>query len=338
MKKLLYKELDLPKQYGLNAKKQKVVTCNGAALDKLYAKFPKIKALRLAKQLRDLRTLDETFMEIKLDPDGRIRTSYGITETGRLTSSKTVYETGANLQNQPSSIRNIYIPDPDKNFIIGDLGQADARVVACLAGEKSQIDLFAAGEDVYKFIGSQIYDKPENFITKEERDTCKTLVHATNYDVSARILAINLAIPLKEAKEYLRKYDRHFPNIKGVYHTNVQLQLQANRTLQNAFGRRRIFLDRWGPGLLKEAYNYLPQSTVADYLGTGMLRLEGLFPSGAEILLQIHDELVIQCYPKDNEEVIHLFRREVEKPVLINGQLLTIPLDIKVCKNWKEGK
>lgn len=333
MKDFLYNTLRLPKKFN---KKTNKVTADADAIEQLYKKYPR-EELKLITGIRENRTLYETFLQPVLDSKGRIHTSYGLTSTGRLSSGSDIFGSGANLQNQPKLIRDIYIPDEGKVLVKGDLSQAEARVVAWLAEEPLLKKAFKEGKSIHKFVCSLIFGIPEDEVSKEseEYQLSKNMVHASNYDVSPRTFALHVGIQEKRAKEIMSSVDRTFPNIRGVFHAEIQNQLRTSRTLTNPFGRRRTFLNRWGGDLFREAYAFIPQSTVGDVINRGAVRLRQCLPEGAEILLQVHDELVIQCYPQDMDEVIMLFKREVEQPILIKGDHLTIPLDIGVGRNWK---
>lgn len=333
MKDFLYTKLHLPKKFN---KKTNKVTADADAIEQLNKKYPR-KELGLILDIRRNRTLYETFLQPTLDDKHRIHTSYGITETGRLSSGADIFGSGANLQNQPKEIRDIYIPDEGKILVKGDLSQAEARVVAWLAEDPLLKMAFKEGKSIHKFVCSLVFGIPEKEVSKEseEYQLAKNMVHATNYDVSPRTFAQHVGIPEKRAKEIMSTVDNTFPNIRGVFHAEAQNQLRKNRTLTNPFGRRRVFLNRWGGDLFREAYAFIPQSTVGDVINRGAIRLRECLPMGAEILLQVHDELVIQCYPKDLDKVIDLFKKEVEQPILIKGDHLIIPLEISIGRNWK---
>src|SRR3989304_7547130 len=175
------KGLGLPKKFKHGTSN---LTANEEALTDLYQKTGRAE-VKLLLETRQLRTLKETFLEMKLSPDSRIRTSYGVTETGRLSSSADVFDVGANLQNIPKRkgewIREMFIPDPGKIWLKADLKQADARVVAWLADDVVLKRLFNSGQDIHKQVAALIFNKPVAEITKEERTIAKGIVHATKY-------------------------------------------------------------------------------------------------------------------------------------------------------------
>jgi DNA polymerase I-like protein with 3'-5' exonuclease and polymerase domains len=129
---------------------------------------------------------------------------------------------------------------------------------------------------------------------------------------------------------------RTFPNIKSVFQAEIEQQLRSNRTLTNPFGRRRIFYDRWGDDLLRDGYAYIPQSTTADYINAPLPDIESNLPKSASLLLQVHDEICLECDPKDVSECASILKKYIEVPILVGTEEMTIPLDISVGPNWAD--
>lgn len=335
MTKFLYKDLKFPVKY---KKGSKGPTANEETLTFFSKKYPKVKSLRLVMNIRRLRTLRETFLEMKLSRDKRIRTSYGITETGRLSSSKNIFGEGANLQNIPKRrgewIRELFIPDKGLTLVTGDLSQAEARVVAWLSQDPNYTAIFKRGGDVHKEYAALLFNVPIEKVTKKERSIAKNLRHARNYGMGPILLAKELGITKTEAIYLINEDRKIFPNIEGVFWAEVERQLRFNRTLTTPFGRKRTFLARWGDALLREAYAFIPQSTVADYIDSGILRLSQILPKEVNILMQVHDEVVLQCKKEEVSKVIGLIRESIEVPIIIKGEELTIPLEIKTGPSW----
>src|SRR3972149_4334305 len=328
------KGLGLPKKFKHGTSN---LTANEEALTDLYQKTGRAE-VKLLLETRQLRTLKETFLEMKLSPDGRIRTSYGVTETGRLSSSADVFDVGANLQNIPKRkgewIREMFIPDPGKIWVKADLKQADARVVAWLADDIVLKRLFNSGQDIHKQVAALMFNKPTAEIIKEERELAKRAVHSTNYGIGPVTFAKNAGITKQKAEICISDYMRTFPNVRSVFQANVEIALRQNRTLITPFGRKRGFFDRYSDTLLREAYAYVPQSFVADYINLALPGLEAELPEGANILVQIHDEVGLQCFPKDLGLIIKLLKKHIERPVFVYTDYLTIPLDISSGPNW----
>lgn len=315
-------------------------TADEQAMEDLYKANPDIPALSKVMEVRRLRTLRETFLELKLTVDGRLTTNYGITETGRLSSKENLFGIGANLQNIPKRrgkfIRRLFIPDKGKVLIKADLSQAEARVVAWLARDINYINMFKSGKDIHTLYASLIFGQSYESITETLRDKAKILRHAKNYNMGPRTMAISLGITMKEAKYLIAEDDKLFPNIKGVFYANAEEQLRKNRTLTTPFGRKRTFFDRWSNNMLREAYAYIPQSTVADYINRAMIKLDYCLPKEANLLAQIHDEILLQCYPYQVEEVYKLLKKHTEIEIIVGGEPLIIPLDVEIGPNWAD--
>ena len=341
MPKYLYETLGLPKQYN-TVKGKKKITTDEKALLKLAKRYPEAPHVTTLLEIRQKRTLKENFLEMKLSEDGKIRTSYGLTATGRLSSSMDVFDIGANLQNIPKRkgkwMRSMFIPDEGKVFVIGDLKQAEAMLIAWFSGDINYKSLFKSGRDVHKLYASLLYSIDFDDVTESQRSDAKNLRHGKNYAMGAKSLAEHLGVDMKRAKELSNEDDKMFPNVKSVYYTGIEEQLSKNRTLITPLGRKRTFLDRWGQGLFRKAYNYKPQSTVGDIINLALVRLDNSLPIGAEVLMQVHDELVIQCYPKQVPMVAEMLKKEAEIPLLINGEYITIPIEIEWGNDWLNTK
>ena len=333
MKKLLYEDLGLPMKYN---KKTRRVTTDEKALTAL-AKVSDNPILLRIIEIRKLRTNNDTFLKKMIpDEDGKIHTLYGITETGRLSSGKDLLDRGTNLQNIPKPIRDIFIPEDGMVMIAADLSQADTRVVAWLADENSMKQRFIDGNSIHKFVCQMVFDIPEESIDKgsKEYKHSKNISHGRNYGMGVRTLADYVGCSSKEARQYGEEYDKSFPNIRGVFHTDIEQMILKGRTLINPYGRKRVFLGRYGPALLGEAYNYLPQSTVADYINRGMIYIEYVIPEDCDLLMQIHDEVVLQVPIAKTEEVSKMLKEWIEEPVMVKNDMLTIPLEISIGKDW----
>lgn len=335
MTEWLYDELKLPKKYRTRkATGNKTLAADEEALNEIYIKHP-LESIRTVLSIREKKKTLSTYLSVKLDGDKRIRCSYNITgtETGRLSSSATSRRTGTNLQNIPDGvIRDLFIPDEGKVFVNADLSQAEARVVACLADEIRLIELFESGGDIHRKNASTIFKVKEKEVTNGQRDLAKRVIHASNYGMGYRTFSRTAGIPQVEAKRLLAQYFATYPRIK-LWHMEIQSVLKRTRTITTPLGRRRVFFNRWGDSLVKEALAFVPQSTVADIVSQGLICLDKL---GTEILLQVHDSVLVQCLntPRCIKTTVNSIRRCMEIPVEINKKKLVIPVDFKVGYSW----
>jgi len=341
MKEYLYEELKLPIKYkGRKAKGySKTVTSDEEAIKDLQRTNKNLPSLQLILDIREKKKILSTYLEVKLDEDKRIRTSYLITgtETGRLASRATPFGTGTNLQNIPKGIaRRMFVPDPGKLFISADYSQAEARVVAYISGEDRLIDLFREGGDVHRKNASRIFRKPESDISKEERTLAKRIVHASNYGMGSVTFAKTAGVSTAEAKRLLNQYFATYPRIK-LWHLKIEQELRRTRVLTTPLGRKRQFFNPWNKELIKEAYAYIPQSTVSDMLNMGLVELyKDIEECGLDVqmVLQVHDSIVLQAREKDIDSVITLLHTYLERAIKLNGKSMYIPIDISVGNNW----
>jgi len=357
MAEFLYEDLGLPAQY--NRKTGKVTT-NVKALHRLAAKYPSI-IFDFIERLRKVRKVYSTYLTATVDRDDRVRCSYVLygTESGRLASKMSRFGSGMNLQNVPKGIcREMIIPDEGYMFISADLSQAEMRVVAWLANDNVLIDAFNSGRDVFKVVAGIIFDVKVEDVTPEQRQLAKHISHACNYGMGPMTLSEISGLSFADSKEKLNSYHINFPRIR-MWQMEIEAKLRKVRMLETPMGRRRTFFGRWNNALLREAYSYIPQSTVSDVILTGMVELNRRLPKDCNILLNIHDEVVIQVpiFPKFHSNYNKIMQvRELKRyantsfvnslellmidcmtiPIQINDRILKIPVKTKHGYNWNE--
>lgn len=335
----LYKDLKLPPQRN---RKTGSLTADENAIEALTKRFPN-PAFDLILDIRKARKLLSTYIRAPLDSDGRIRCNYVITgtETGRLSSRESVYGTGTNLQNIPRGdiVRSIFIPDPGTQFVNADLSQAEARVVAYLAREGRLQSVFEnPNGDVHTRNAAMVFEKRIEEVTPKERQLAKTLVHAANYGIGERRFSQHIGSSEARARELLNQYHAMYPGIKR-WHLQVKDLLNRSRILTTPMGRRRMFFGRWGEDLLREAYAYVPQSTVGDLLNLGIIRAWPNLPPEWYFVLQNHDAVLMQVPVETPEMHIYKFiKHYFEIPLTIEGVTFKIPVDIKVGDSWANMK
>jgi DNA polymerase-1 len=232
--------------------------------------------------------------------------------------------------------RKLFIPDPGFIFVNADLSQAEARVVAYLAGEERLIKVFESGGDIHRKNAANVFRHAEQDVTERERELAKRLVHASNYGMGSVTFAKQCGVEVKEAKQHLNAYFAQYPRIK-LWQMGVASFLRKSRTMTTPLGRKRTFFNRYDASLMKEALAYVPQSTVADLLNMGLRRLyEKYKDTPTQILLQIHDAVLLQT-PKDGWELVALAVKEaLTIPIRIGNREVVIPVDITVGENWND--
>jgi len=270
-----------------------------------------VKEASLILGIRKLRKLKGTYLDMSFRPDGRFGTSFKPvgTKNGRLSSSKTIQGYGGNSQNLPYVVKKYYVADSGYLIYEIDLSQAENRLMAYISPELEMIKAFESGVDIHRKTASLVLSKPYDQIsdvkgssklgngTKSERYWGKTSNHSFNYDLGANSAAERFELSRHEAASLISAYHRAYPGIHK-YHRWVRESLsQDGRKLVNLMGRTRKFLGRWQDSLFKEAYNYIPQSTVADIINEHGLRriyYDQVKYKHVELLNQVHDSIVFQ--------------------------------------------
>ena len=347
---LLYDKLGYPPQFKLgtknkDGKKLQSKTVDDDALSKLNKLFPN-KIFPLILEIRGLKKLLSTYLKEFWDSDGRCRASFKITgtDTGRLSSTENIRKTGVQLQNIPKKIRDIFIADEGCELLKVDLSQVESRLVAYLSQDPIMMKTFEDGRDIHSVVGSMIYGKEYEHCGKGtfERARGKTGGHSSNYRISPRQLSTTMEIPEKEAKIFLDRYYNMFNLNK--WHGEIIDELRISRTLTTPHGRRRVFYDRWPTwkdesekkgDLFKTAYANVPQGTACDHINMGAIRIWHQLPPTVDILIQCHDELVLN-YPLElKDQVRKIVEQELLHPLFIHGREVIIPVDIETGNNWK---
>lgn len=283
-----------------------------------------------------------------VEADGRMRFSFNIagTETGRWSSSKSVWGTGYNAQNIPPAIREIFIADRGYKLCYLDLEQAESRFVGLLAPGVAYWDACHSG-DLHTYCCRLIWpglswtgdlkkDRPlaDTLFYREYsyRDLSKRGGHGTNYYGKAPTIAKHLHVDRQLIEDFQRAYFREFPEIPA-WHLEVKERLQVDRCLTTPFGRIRWFHGRPDDdATLREAIAYVPQSSIADYLNTG-LRDVWRRLRNVQLLLQVHDAIVFQ-FPEEEEDCIEEVVRTLQIKISHRGKNLVIPSEPKVGWNW----
>lgn len=344
MQELLYGKLGLPPQKKRRADGGYTVTADKDAINLLAEKHPHPLLLTIL-EIRERRDIIERYLNTAYDADGAMRCSFDITgtRTGRLASRSSLSGSGTNLQNQPEEIRQMYISRKGKVFILRDYSQAEARVVAYIAGAKGLIELFEdPTRDIHYENAARIFQKALDQISIEERYLAKRGVHAANYGMQAEKLmrVVNadfketgIRITLAQAKQILDAYFMLYPEIKSVYWRGVERKLREQRMLTSCFGRKRLFFGRMDDKLIRDGYSWEPQSTVGDLCCKALVKCYHAIPE-ADLLLNVHDSIMMETDEANAETVAEKMRQCMDIPLTINGQTFKIPTDCMVGYNW----
>ena len=333
------------------------LSTNDEALTRLSAKG--IREADLVLKLREKKKLLSTYVNMELDEDNRMRTSYDLTgtTTGRLSSRKTPFGTGMNMQNLPKAFRKFLVADEGRILVELDKSQAEAIVVAYLSEDEQLIKLFESGLDIHTENATRLFSLIyRREITREEvleehrrlgnshesmRYKSKKTIHSSNYGLGYKSLALILRCQEKEAKTLLEAYHQLYPGIR-MWHRRIEEKLREDRTLTNLLGRKRIFLGRWGDEMFRAAYAYIPQSTVSDLLNFSLIDIYNSdldYMKPIDHLAQVHDSYLFQ-YPADRMEdlakAIQTCAKLMDKVLRYGARSFTIKTTAAVGLNWKD--
>lgn len=342
LKEVLFEKLDISAM-GLKKTKTGISTA-ASELEKLKDAHPIIP---LISDYRELTKLQSTYIvalpKLVRKDTGRLHTSFNqtVTSTGRLSSSN------PNLQNIPirtelgQEIRKAFIADRGNRLISSDYSQVELRVIACLAKDQHMIDVFKKGEDIHKATASKIFDVSLDEVTKDQRRKAKEVNFGVLYGMGANALAQRTGITRSEAKAFIDKYFENYKAVK-LYIEKMVEEVRDKGYVATLFGRRRNFpeINSSIPPIRaaaeRMAVNMPIQGTAADLMKLAMIavyrELKKVSPE-SRLLLQVHDELVIEC-PKDElEKVAKVVDEKMEK---IHKLAVPIKAETEVGKNWDQ--
>lgn len=339
--RILFDKLGLPP-----VKKTKTgYSTNADVLEKLRDKHPIVEAVLDYRQLAKLKSTYVDGLTKVIAADGRIHTSFQntVTATGRLSSTE------PNLQNIPvrtelgAELRKMFVAPAGRVLVDADYSQIELRLLAHIAGDEHMIAAFRTGEDIHTVTASQVFGVPPEQVTHEMRRRAKAVNFGIVYGISDFSLSQDIGVTRAEAKAYMEKYFEKYSGVHA-YMTQVVERAKADGYVSTLMGRRR-----WLPELKSSNFNLrsfgervalnMPiQGTAADLIKKAMLhvdsrlRREGL---EARLVLQVHDELIVECPEGEAEQVQRLLAEEME-----HVAELAVPLtaEAHAGKSWAEAK
>ena len=338
---LLFEKLELP-----HGKKTKTgYSTNVEVLEKLKDKHPIIPAIMDYRMLTKLKsTYADGLMKVICD-DGRIRTTFQnlVTATGRLSSTE------PNLQNIPvrtdlgAEIRKMFVPKAGCVLVDADYSQIELRVLAHIAEDTVMQEAFKSGLDVHTVTASQVFHVPFEEVTPLQRRNAKAVNFGIVYGISEFSLAEDLGVSRYEAKDYIESYLDHYRGVRR-YMKQVVVDARDCGYTQTIYGRRRSIPELKSSnfnvrsGAERIALNTPIQGTAADLIKLAMIRVDGAlrreFPE-AKLILQVHDELIVECPEEIANHVAALVSREMEQVAALNVPLTA---EAKWGKSWYDAK
>lgn len=315
-------------------------------LDRLSGEHP---AISLIIEYRQTAKLRATFVEGLLrliDPsDGRVHTTFNqtLTTTGRLSSSE------PNLQNIPirmaagQQIRRAFIAAPGSVLIDADYSQIELRLLAHLAQDPAMIEAFNQSEDIHANTAGRIFGQPAGQITAQMRAIAKTMNFSIVYGISDFGLARDLGTTVRQAHTYISEYEQQYPHVRR-YLDGLVAGAYARGYVETAFGRRRYLselkssnrnLRQFGE---RAAMNTPVQGTAADLIKIAMVRVDrALRQAGlaARLILQVHDELIVEAPAAETTEAAAILKREMEQAMTLSVPLVA---DVRSGRSWADCK
>ena len=338
---ILFEKLGLP-----HGKKTKTGwSTNADVLEKLRYDAPIVADVLRYRQYAKLKsTYVDGLMKV-IEPDGRVRTSFQmtVTATGRLSSTE------PNLQNIPtrtelgSQLRRMFTAPEGCVLVDADYSQIELRLLAHIAGDTEMQAAFRSGEDFHTVTASRVFHVEPQEVTPEMRRRAKAVNFGIVYGISAFSLAQDIGVSVAEAKAYMERY---FETYQGVrqYMTDVVAKAEQDGYVQTLMHRRRALPELKSSNFnMREfgkrvALNMPVQGTAADIMKLAMVRVhhrlkrEGL---RARLLMQVHDELIVECPASEREQVERLLTEEMEQAAQLSVPLIA---EAHSGKNWLAAK
>ena len=341
---VLFDKLQIPNP---KKRKNKKYSTSAEILEELAENYEIAELILQYRKYTKLKSTYTDALPLLISPfDGRIHTTFNqtITATGRLSSSN------PNLQNIPvrteegNKIRNAFVPKDRENYLImsADYSQIELRLLAHISGDKHLIEAFRSGVDVHTLTASKVFDVPVEEVTKEMRYKSKAVNFGIIYGQSKYGLAKALDISWEEAEDFINKYFKTYPSVKKYMSEIVKLA-EKQGYVESIYGRKRhleselfssnIQLREFGK---RAAINHPMQGTAADLIKIAMIELNKKLKDNnleSKMILQVHDELVLEVKKSELEKVKSLVLESMEL-----GQPFEVPLlvDVSAGESWKE--
>jgi DNA polymerase-1 len=239
-------------------------------------------------------------------------------------------------------IRRGFVPRPGWRFVVADYSQIELRLLAHLSADPAFVAAFRAGGDIHRQTAAVIFGVEPDAVTPEMRARAKTINFATIYGQGPRALSRQLGIPFDEAKRFIAEYFERFAGVR-VFLDRTVAEARERGYVETIFGRRRYIPELRDSNFNMRAFgertaaNSPLQGSAADLIKVAMVRIAAVLRTGprARLLLQVHDELVVECPTEEAEDIVRLVRCEME-----GAAQLSVPLvvDVGIGKTWLDAK
>lgn len=338
---ILFEKMHMP-----GGKKTKTGYSTAAdVLEKLAEDYPIVKDILEYRGLTKLKSTYADGLAVFIGEDNRIHTNFNqtITATGRISSTE------PNLQNIPMRmelgrrIRKVFVPRAGYKFMDADYSQIELRVLAHMSGDEQLIEAYRMDQDIHRITAAKVFHTPFEQVTDLQRRNAKAVNFGIVYGISSFGLSQDLSISRKEAAEYIEQYFATYPKVKEFMDGLVS-DAKEKGYITTMFGRRRPIPELSSSNFMQRSFgervamNSPIQGTAADIIKIAMIRVwralkdEGL---KSRLILQVHDELVIETYESEEEQVRKILSENMKEAAQL---AVTLEVDLHTGENWYEAK
>ena len=338
---ILFEKMGLP----FGKKTKTGYSTSAEVLEKIKGEDPIVKLILEYRQLTKLKSTYADGLEGYIGSDGRIHGKFNqtITATGRISSTE------PNLQNIPIRmalgrlIRKVFVPKEGCVFVDADYSQIELRVLAHMSEDEALIAAYNEAMDIHKMTASQVFHTPFDEVTDDMRRNAKAVNFGIVYGISSFGLSQDLSITRKEAENYIKQYFKTYPNVKAFLDRAVALAKEKGYS-KTMFSRRRPIPELKSGNFMQRSFgeriamNSPIQGTAADIIKIAMINVSRVLKERnmkSRLILQVHDELLIEAAENEVDAVIQILNDEMK-----NAVVLSVPLEIDVHTgaNWYEAK
>lgn len=338
---VLFEELSLP----CKKKTKSGYSTNAEVLESLVDVHPIVSMIL---EYRTLTKLNSTYVDglLKLiHDDGRVHSVFKQTETrtGRISSTE------PNMQNIPvrkelgRNMRKFFVAEEGKVLLDADYSQIELRVLASVCGDENMQNAFINGEDIHTSTAAQVFDMPEEFVTPEMRSAAKAVNFGIIYGIGAFSLSKDIGVSVAEAKKYINDYLNHYPKVNEFMERTVE-DGKKNGYVTTIFGRRRYIPELSASNKMLQAFgrraamNAPIQGAAADIIKIAMVKVYQRIKAeklNAKLILQVHDELIIEVSEKDKERAKIILGEEMTNAVHLKVPMIA---DVNEGRSWYDSK
>lgn len=338
---VLFEELGLPAK----KKTKSGYSTSAEVLEELRNRSPIVDNVLKYRQYTKLNSTYVTGLTDKIAADGRIHTCFKQTETrtGRISSTE------PNMQNIPvrtelgSQMRKFFTAEPGKTLVDADYSQIELRVMAHLCGDENMIAAFTSGEDFHTATAAQVFDMPVFMVTPEMRSAAKAVNFGIIYGIGAFSLSKDIGISVAQAKKYIADYLARFPKVNS-FTEGVVNEAMKTGCVTTMLGRKRRIPELSSSNKILQAagkriaMNTPVQGTAADLIKIAMINVYRRLKEeklDAKLILQVHDELILESSVEDAQRAAELLKDEMQK---VYNMKVPLTVDVHIGFSWYDAK